>query len=563
MEERHRFALGVATVVAVLLLLPFLPSLVKIFAISPGASLVQEGDNLQLFNISRTVFYHDGYWIISRSLADGSLCYFYSPDGVSWSGPRLIEPFWRYHDGRGAAVWKEPYPSPYVHIVYYGVDEVLGEYRGIVSGPRTLYYRRGEVRPGGVIEWGERVAVVRGIQLEFHGWEKGICVSENNVWILYRTWEDENGWVAYLKCLNTGDILRLGNEVRVSESAADKQMAPLPGGKVAIYGDGNDGSHKVLTVSTSGVEQTEEVLTLGADTWNLNIVRSGDRLYVAFPWHDNSGEHVSVYARLPSGWTEVYRSAGESPYYVTSVSLTATPTGGLVLFYMRAMSPTITGIYTKGVMVKSADGINWGAEEEILHPDSDEVGFLLGDSSYCADAGRVPTLSLSLTTDYKIRLWFWKTEVAVPSPPPSPPRGGVTPLYGASLSFTTWVGSGGQEKTSFKLGEACTFRVSVVDAFGRPVEGATVLVQVGSLQVPMAHVGNGIYEGSLDTYQLGEGTFTVTVSASAPGYVSPSSQTLSISVSRSPPKGIPSWIVAVAVLVSAVVVVVLVLRRRG
>jgi len=420
-EERHRFALGVATVVAVLLLLPFLPSLVKIFAISPGASLVQEGDNLQLFNISRTVFYHDGYWIISRSLADGSLCYFYSPDGVSWSGPRLIEPFWRYHDGRGAAVWKEPYPSPYVHIVYYGVDEVLGEYRGIVSGPRTLYYRRGEVRPGGVIEWGERVAVVRGIQLEFHGWEKGICVSENNVWILYRTWEDENGWVAYLKCLNTGDILRLGNEVRVSESAADKQMAPLPGGKVAIYGDGNDGSHKVLTVSTSGVEQTEEVLTLGADTWNLNIVRSGDRLYVAFPWHDDSGEHVSVYARLPSGWTEVYRSAGESPYYVTPVSLTATPTGGLVLFYMRAMSSTITGIYTKGVMVKSADGINWGAEEEILHPDSDEVGFLLGDSSYCADAGKVPTLSFSLTTDYKFRLWFWKTEVPVPSPPPSPP----------------------------------------------------------------------------------------------------------------------------------------------
>jgi hypothetical protein len=124
------------------------------------------------------------------------------------------------------------------------------------------------------------------------------------------------------------------------------------------------------------------------------------------------------------------------------------------------------------------------------------------------------------------------------------------------------VGSGGQEKTSFVLGEVCTFRVAVVDASGRPVEGATVLVQVGSLQVPVTHVGNGIYEGSLDTSQLGEGTFTVTVSASTPGYVSPSPQTFSISVSRTPPKGIPSWIVAVAVLVSAVAAVVLVLRRR-
>jgi len=544
-EERYRFALGVATVVAVLLLLPFLPSLVKIFAISPGASLVQEGTNFRYFSLSRNVFYHGGYWVISRSLENGSLCYFYSRDGTSWSEPRQIEPVGDYCTDRGAAVWKEPYPSPYVHIAYFGQDG-------------NLYYRRGTVNPSsGTISWEDRTVVEEGTgNNDFY---VDICVSEGNVWLFYQTNNSSEGY--RVRCLNTGFYFDTSEQVK--ESSADKQMAPLPGGKVAIYGDGNDGSHKVLTVSTSGVEQTEEVLTLGADTWNLNIVRSGDRLYVAFPWHDDSGEHVSVYARLPSGWTEVYRSAGESPYYVTPVSLTATPTGGLVLFYMRAMSSTITGIYTKGVMVKSADGINWGAEEEILHPDSDEVGFLLGDSSYCADAGRVPTLSLSLTTDYKIRLWFWKTEVAVPSPPPSPPRGGVTPLYGASLSFTTWVGSGGQEKTSFKLGEACTFRVSVVDAFGRPVEGATVLVQVGSLQVPMAHVGNGIYEGSLDTYQLGEGTFTVTVSASAPGYVSPSSQTLSISVSRSPPKGIPSWIVAVAVLVSAVVVVVLVLRRRG
>jgi hypothetical protein len=544
-EERHRFALGVAAVAAVLLLLPFLPSLVKFFAISPGASLVQEGDNFLYFSLSRNVFYHGGYWVISRSLTDGSLCYFYSSNGTSWSEPRQIEAYGDFYNGRGADAWKEPYPSPYVHIAYFGRDG-------------NLYYRRGTVSPSsGTISWGERTVVEEGTgNKDFY---VDICVSENNVWLFYRTNNSSEGY--RVRCLNTGFYFDTSEPVKVS--ASDRQTAPLPGGKVAIYGGGTSGdsyTHKVLTVSTSGVEQTEEVLTLGAGTWNLNIVCSGDRLYVAFPWDDeNSCERVSVYARLPSGWTEVYRSAGECPNYVTPVSLTATPTGGLVLFYMRGEA---SGLYTKGVMVKSADGLNWGWEEEVLRSDSDEAGFAFGDSPHCADAGKVPTLSLSLTTSYKVRMWFWKTEVAVPSPPPPPPRGGVTPLYGASLSFTTWVGSGGQEKTSFKPGEVCTFRVAVVDASGRPVEGATVLVQVGSLQVPMAHVGNGIYEGSLDTSQLGEGTFAVTVSVSAPGYVSPSPQTLSISVSRSPPKGIPSWIVAVAVLVSAVSAVVLVLRRR-
>jgi hypothetical protein len=402
---------------------------------------VQEGDNLQLFNTSRTVFHHDGYWIISRSLADGSLCYFYSPDGVSWSGPRLIEPFWRYHDGRGAAVWKEPYPSPYVHIVYYGVDEVLGEYRGIVSGPRTLYYRRGEVRPGGVIEWGERVAVVRGIQLGFHGWEKGICVSENNVWILYQTWENENGWVAYLKCLNTGDILRLGNEVRVSESAADKQMCPLPGGRVALF------SHtvypvspplyafQVRVVSTSGVESVENVY-FGENTWNLNIVCSGGRLYVAFPRlerleNGDQQENVYVYGRFPEGWREVYRACvytgGGRGVYRTPVSLTATPGGGLVLFFMRdyVWHPEgyYLGLLKTGVMVRSPDGMSWGPEEEVLHSDPDEVGFLFCDSSYYADNGRVPTFSLAVTRwveyiPFPGRIWFWKGEVRVDNTPP-------------------------------------------------------------------------------------------------------------------------------------------------
>jgi hypothetical protein len=549
-EERYKFTLGVAAVVAVLLLLPFLPSLVKIFAVSPGASLVQEGTNLEDFSTSRNVFYHGGYWVITRSLTDGSLCYFYSSDGTSWSEPRQIELCGNFYNGRGADAWKEPYPSPYVHIAYFGQDG-------------NLYYRRGTVSPSsGTIFWEDRTVVEEGTgSQDFY---VDICVSENNVWLFYQTNNSSEGY--RVRCLNTGFYFDTSESVK--ESAADKQMAPLPGGKVAIYGDGTSGdsyTHKVLTVSTSGVEQTENVLSLGRDTYNLNVVRSGDRLYVAFPWDENNYRYVSVYSRLPSGWVEVYRSEGESPSFPNVVSMTATPTGGLVLFYMRGLLPNY--YYTKGVMVKSTDGINWGEEEEVLHSDPDEAGIVFCDSSYCADAGKVPTVSISFTSSFIFRMWFWKTEVAVPSPPPPPPpppppRGGVSPLYSASLSFTVWVGSGGQEKTSFVLGEVCTFRVAVVDASGRPVEGATVLVQVGSLQVPVTHVGNGIYEGSLDTSQLGEGTFTATVSASAPGYVSPSPQTLSISVSRAPPRGVANWVVVMLVVLVAAAAVVLVLRRR-
>jgi hypothetical protein len=113
------------------------------------------------------------------------------------------------------------------------------------------------------------------------------------------------------------------------------------------------------------------------------------------------------------------------------------------------------------------------------------------------------------------------------------------------------------------LGENCTFRVTVVDAARRPVEDAMVLIRIGSLQLPVNYLGNGVYEAVLDTSLLGEGTFTVTVSVGALGYVSPQPQSFAISVSGAPPKArIPDWLSATLVLSGAAIAALLTRRRE-
>jgi hypothetical protein len=550
-ERGYGFALGVAAVSVALLLAPFLPSLIRAFSASPGASLVQETGYVYYHNAARQVFWHDGYWVVTTNLENKSLCYFYSSDGSSWSGPRQIESVGDHYDGYGAATWKEPYPSPYVHIAYFGQDG-------------NLYYRRGTVSPSdGTISWGERTLVEANTQDMGSGVD--ICVSENNVWLFYYTNNSSGGGHYYVgtrvRCLNTGFYSDLPEQLKYWPM--DKHMAPLPGGGVAIFGIryiviggysvGYD--HVVLTVSASGEVSREDIFPnyLGDQLYGPNIVRSGDRLYVAASWESGGLWHVSVYGRSPDGrWSEIYRSAGEDTSgNVVPVSLTATPSGGLVLLYAT---------YENVVMVSSPDGTNWGSEEVVFH--ADEGGVVYCDSPYFADAGRVPVLILTTTTS-KGSQWFRKVEIPTPAPPPAPPRAGVTPLYGASVSFTTWTGSGGQERTSFVLGENCTFRVTVVDAARRPVEDAVVLIRIGSLQLPVNYLGNGVYEAVLDTSLLGEGTFTVTASVGALGFVSPQPQSFAISVSGAPPKArIPDWLSAAAVLSGAAIAALLTRRRE-
>jgi hypothetical protein len=117
------------------------------------------------------------------------------------------------------------------------------------------------------------------------------------------------------------------------------------------------------------------------------------------------------------------------------------------------------------------------------------------------------------------------------------------------------VGAGGQERSQFVLGEVATVRVTVVDAYGNPVEGAAVVAQVSlpgapPLNIQMTPLGGGVYEGTLNTSQLGEGTFLLSVSVSAPGYETPPPLTAYLTVSKPlPSPGIPTGVlVFVAVL---------------
>jgi len=238
---------------------------------------------------------------------------------------------------------------------------------------------------------------------------------------------------ASIKCLNTGFVFTLP-DIRVKTSSADKQMCPLPGGRVAVYGvETGTYIHKVITVSTYGVESVEDIFS-GA-THNLNIVYSGGRLYVAFPLrYDDNGEdnvfydNIYVYGRFFGEWRKIYHRTMERHIrwvvIRTPVSLTATPGGGLALFYMKD-EPIGGPIFEKAIMVRSPDGVNWGPEMEVLRIDPFEANFFFCDSSYYTDGGVICTVSFSNFYD-KGRIWFWRTAAVAPPLPPTPTQPTVT-----------------------------------------------------------------------------------------------------------------------------------------
>jgi len=450
-----RFLAGVALLAVLLLVSPFLPGLVGRFGVSPG-SLVEAGEGGP-FSFDGCVFCHDGYWIIAADiLGDGSLCYFYSPDGLSWLPPVKIESAGSYNNHRGASVWKEPYPSPYVHIVYLGLDG-------------NLYYRRGMVQSGH-ISWENRTLVASpGVHTDYH---YQVCVSEGNVWVLW-----QSPGAIFIKCLNTGSVFTLPNIV-VKPELDDRQMCPLPGGRVAVYGAEAGNIHKVITVSTSGVESVEEIGFL-CGTYHLNIVRSGGRLYVAFPYHDdeNGCDHIYVYGRFQDGWRKVYHRTLErylkDPLIETPVSLNATPGGGLVLFYGKD-EPGEDQLFEKAMMVRSPDGINWGSEEELLHlSHSVEWLLYLCSSSYCT-GDVICTAFLVETTVGTYELWFRKIGVAAPAPP--------TPLVIPMPLYTTAVGVSSY-CYYFASENGCVLLVRATFENGEPLPpGTRILLDGGYLE---------------------------------------------------------------------------------
>jgi hypothetical protein len=119
------------------------------------------------------------------------------------------------------------------------------------------------------------------------------------------------------------------------------------------------------------------------------------------------------------------------------------------------------------------------------------------------------------------------------------------------------------------LGEVVTVRVTVVDAYGNPVEGAAVVVQVSlpgapPLNIQMTPLGGGVYGGTLNTSQLGEGTFLLSVSVSALGYETPSPLIAYLTVSKPspPPTRVPVWALVFLVFLGTVLLLFLLFRMR-
>ena len=163
---------------------------------------------------------------------------------------------------------------------------------------------------------------------------------------------------------------------------------------------------------------------------------------------------------------------------------------------------------------------------------------------------------------------YVKVAAAAPSAPSQAPSLGPLPGPVPPLSPSLWVGAGGQQRTQFRLGEVVTVRVTVVDVYGTPVDGATVVAQVSlpgtaPLNIQMMPLGGGVYEGTLNTSQLGEGTFLLSVSVSAPGYETPPPLTAYLTVSKLlPPTRVPVEVLVFFGAVLLLIVLGLVLRLR-
>lgn len=66
-------------------------------------------------------------------------------------------------------------------------------------------------------------------------------------------------------------------------------------------------------------------------------------------------------------------------------------------------------------------------------------------------------------------------------------------------------------------GDLMTVSSSIVDLAGNPIEGATVTVYIGDKAVDLGDLGDGFYEVDIDTSDVIEGTYEITVSAHKEG----------------------------------------------
>lgn len=111
-------------------------------------------------------------------------------------------------------------------------------------------------------------------------------------------------------------------------------------------------------------------------------------------------------------------------------------------------------------------------------------------------------------------------------------------------------------------GEEVTVSVTAKDTYGKPIEGATVEATIGDEVITLSELGDGNYEGSIETKDLKVGDYSVTITAKKAGYES--AQTSKSFTVKEAPVAIP-WMLYVgvaAVIVIIIVLAVLFLAKR-
>jgi len=107
-------------------------------------------------------------------------------------------------------------------------------------------------------------------------------------------------------------------------------------------------------------------------------------------------------------------------------------------------------------------------------------------------------------------------------------------------------------------GDTVTISATVEDDANNPVAGATVTATVGDTTITLTDLGNGNYQGTIDTSTLEPDVYTITITAEKDGYT-PDTETLSLTVEAATP-----WTTyaLIALVVAAIVIAVILARRR-
>jgi hypothetical protein len=256
----------------------------------------------------------------------------------------------------------------------------------------------------------------------------------------------------------------------------------------------------------------------------------------------------------------------------TLPAISVNPDNGDVHFFGAKICNEATGENLLIHWVRHSDGTWENEMVRSLGPSASGYSSMMGVVSPREFGPGGTVLGLLTRGSWDIEYLFFpyvKVAAVAPSAPSPAPSPGPLPGPVPPLSPSLWVGAGGQQRTQFRLGEVVTVRVTVVDVYGTPVDGATVVAQVSlpgaaSLDVQMVPLGGGVYEGTLNTSQLGEGTFLLSVSVSASGYETPPPLTAYLTVSKLlPPTRVPVEILVFFGAVLLLIALGLALRLRA